>query len=66
MNELTKDEVSGSVPLFTKEQVYRIVANFALSINTEAFCGGHGTTTQIAEELKRYDYVDFSGMEKEQ
>lgn len=60
---LQQGAVSGSV-LFTKEQVYRIVANFALSVNTEAFCGGYGTTTEIAEELKKFDYVDFSGEEK--
>lgn len=60
---LQQGAVSGSV-LFTKEQVYRIVANFALSVNTEAFCGGYGTTTEIAEELKKFDYVDFSCEEK--
>lgn len=64
--KLNKANVSGSLPLFTKDQVYRIIANFALSVNTEAFCGGHGTTTQITEELKKYDYVDFIGTEKGQ
>ena len=62
---LQQGAVSGSV-LFTKEQVYRIVANFALSVNTEAFCGGYGTTTEIAEKLKKFDCVDFSGEDKSQ
>lgn len=50
--------------LYTKEEVYRIVANFALSINTEAWCGNGGTTTELVKELKDHEMLDFNVEER--
>lgn len=49
--------------LYTKDQVYRIVANFALTVNTDAYCGGYGNTTDIAADLKKTQDIDFSAPE---
>ena len=49
---------------YTEEEVYRIVANFCLSVNTESFCGGEGTTTEIVQELKKSGQLNFSTEEK--
>lgn len=45
--------------LFTKTQIYRIIANFALAYNTESCWGGVGDTTSIAKELEEINMVDF-------
>ena len=48
---------------YTKDQVYRILANFALNTNTDAYCGGEGNTTDIAADLKNSDDIDFTAPE---
>lgn len=51
--------------LFTKEQVYKMVANFALSVDTGVFCNGSETIDKIVEKLKEYNYIDFNEKEKQ-
>jgi len=56
----------GSGQVFTADDVYRILANFALSVDTGTLCGGHGTTSAIAEEIKRGGFVELSVEERDQ
>jgi len=50
---------------FTEEEVYRIVANFAISNGSGALSGFYKNTTDVAAELKQYNSVDFTGNEIE-
>ena len=56
-------DVSQHGTIFTIDQVYRIIANFALTYSTDKLWDGIGNTTDVVNELKQLCDIDFTGKE---